>query len=190
MNNIIFFGPPGAGKGTQAKIISNYLDISHLSTGDVLRKKLLDKDNLANELKKIMSSGNLVSDDILNSIVALRLKKEDGNGFILDGYPRTLKQSEFLDNFLIEMSKSINFIFNIKIDFDTLKDRIIKRSSEERRDDDNVDIIETRFNEYLNSTQIVSDQYKRKYPQIFHEIDGSLQIDEITQKIKKILKKS
>ena len=190
MNNIIFFGPPGAGKGTQAKIISNYLDISHLSTGDVLRKKLLDKDNLANELKKIMSSGNLVSDDILNSIVSLRLKKEDGNGFILDGYPRTLKQSEFLDNFLIEISKSINFIFNIKIDFDTLKDRIIKRSSEERRDDDNVDIIETRFNEYLNSTQIVSDQYKRKYPQIFHEIDGSLQIDEITQKIKKILKKS
>ena len=74
MNKIIFFGPPGAGKGTQAKIISESLKISHLSTGDILRKKLLDKDNLANELKEIMSSGNLVSDDILNSIVSSRLK--------------------------------------------------------------------------------------------------------------------
>ena len=76
MYNIIFFGPPGAGKGTQAKIISEYLDIAHLSTGDILRKKLLDKDNLANELMEIMSSGKLVSDAILNSIVALRLKNE------------------------------------------------------------------------------------------------------------------
>ena len=76
MYNIIFFGPPGAGKGTQAKIISEYLDIAHLSTGDILRKKLLDKDNLANELREIMSSGKLVSDAILNSIVALRLKNE------------------------------------------------------------------------------------------------------------------
>ena len=74
MSNIIFFGPPGAGKGTQAKIISEYLNISHLSTGDILRKKLLENDNLAIELKKIMAAGNLVSDDILNSIVSSRLK--------------------------------------------------------------------------------------------------------------------
>ena len=96
MYNIIFFGPPGAGKGTQAKIISQYLNISHLSTGDILRKKLLDDDDLALELKKIMSSGNLVSDEILNSIVSSRLINESNKGFILDGYPRTLKQSEFL----------------------------------------------------------------------------------------------
>ena len=74
MNNIIFFGPPGAGKGTQAKIISKNFNLPHLSTGDILRKKLEDEDGLAKELKKIMSSGNLVSDDILNSIVASRLK--------------------------------------------------------------------------------------------------------------------
>ena len=110
MKNIIFFGPPGAGKGTQAKKISEYLNISHLSTGDILRKKLLDKDDLANELKSIMSSGNLVSDEILNSIVALRLKTEIYNGFILDGYPRTLAQSIFLNNFFTENSISINFI--------------------------------------------------------------------------------
>ena len=190
MSNIIFFGPPGAGKGTQAKIISEYLKIPHLSTGDILRKKLLDKDDLAIELKKVMSSGNLVSDEILNSIVSSRLQNEKSNGFILDGYPRTLKQSEFLNNFLLDISYSINFIFNIQIDFKTLKHRILLRSSEEDRDDDNIDVIETRYKEYLNSTQKVSDFYKNKYNTIFHEIDGSLQIEEITKKIKQILKKS
>ena len=190
MSNIIFFGPPGAGKGTQAKLISKHLDVSHLSTGDILRKKLLDNDNLAKKLQKIMSSGNLVSDDILNSIVANRLQNEANNGFILDGYPRTLQQSEFLNNFLIKTSNSINYIFDIKINFEILKNRILKRSSEERRDDDNIEVIETRYNEYLNSTQKVSSFYRDKYHSIFHEIDGSLQIEEITTKIINILKKS
>jgi len=190
VSNIIFFGPPGAGKGTQAKIISEYLNVPHLSTGDILRKKLLDKDQLAIELKKIMSSGNLVSDEILNSIVSSRLKNEERNGFILDGYPRTLKQSEFLNKFLLQNSSSIDYIFNIQINFETLKDRIIKRSSEESREDDNIHVIETRYNEYLNSTQKVSNYYKNKFQNIFNEIDGSLQINEITKKIKEICKKS
>ena len=190
MNNIIFFGPPGAGKGTQAKIVSEYLNISHLSTGDILRKKLEDKDNLAKDLKKIMSSGNLVSDEILNSIVSSILKNKGNNGFILDGYPRTLMQSEFLDKFLIETSNPINYIFNIQIDFKTLKNRILKRSSEETREDDKVDVIGTRYTEYLNSTQKVSSFYKDKYHSIFYDIDGTMQINEITKEIMKILKKS
>ena len=190
MSNIIFFGPPGAGKGTQAKILSEYLNVSHLSTGDILRKKLLENDNLAIELKKIMAAGNLVSDDILNSIVSLRLTKESNKGFILDGYPRTLHQSEFLNNFLSKTSNSINYIFNIKINFETLKNRILKRSTEEKREDDNIDIIETRYNEYLNSTQKVSNFYKDQYNTIFYEIDGSLEIEEITQNIRQIIKKS
>ena len=190
MKKIIFFGPPGAGKGTQAKIISQYLNVSHLSTGDILRKKLLDDDKLANELKSIMSSGNLVSDDILNSIVASRLKHEENRGFILDGYPRTLNQSVFLDNFLLNNSKSIDFYFNIEINFEILKNRILKRSSEESRDDDNIDVLQTRYNEYISSTQKVSEFYKAKQSSIFFNIDGSLQIEQITQKIKEILKKS
>ena len=190
MNNIIFFGPPGAGKGTQAKIISEFLNVSHLSTGDILRKKLLDKDQIANELKEIMSAGNLVSDDILNSIVSSTLNKELSKGFILDGYPRTLKQLDFLNKFLLESSTFINYIFNIEIDFETLKTRILKRSSEENRDDDKLDVIETRYNEYINSTQKVSDSYKDKYSNIFYEIDGSLQIHEITEEIRQKLKNS
>ena len=190
MKNIIFFGPPGAGKGTQAKIISQYLNTSHLSTGDILRKKLLDNDDLSNKLQSIMSSGNLVSDELLNSIISSRLKNEKNNGFILDGYPRTLNQSEFLDNFLSENSMPIKYIFNIKLNFETLRDRILIRSSEERREDDNIEVIKTRYNEYLNSTQKVSNFYKENYLSIFHEIDGSQQIQEITQEIKQILEKS
>ena len=190
MINIIFFGPPGAGKGTQAKIISKILNVAHLSTGDILRKKLLDQDKLANDLKEIMSAGNLVSDDILNSIVSSRLNKEANNGFILDGYPRTLKQSHFLNQFLLETSNTLNYIFDIQINFATLKERILKRSSEESRDDDKIEVIETRYNEYLNSTQKVSDDYKNKYPDIYYEIDGSQQIQEITKKIRQILKKT
>ena len=190
MKNIIFFGPPGAGKGTQAKIISQYLNVPHLSTGDILRKKLLDKDELANELKTIMSSGNLVSDEILNSIVSSRLKSEKNKGFILDGYPRTLIQSKFLDSFLLENSTSINYIFNIELKFETLRDRILKRSMEQNREDDNISVIETRYNEYINSTQKVTNFYREQKASIFYEIDGSEQIEEITLKIKEILKKS
>ena len=190
MYNIIFFGPPGAGKGTQAKIISDFLNISHLSTGDILRKKLLDRDDLASELRSIMSSGNLVSDQILNSIVSARLKIETNNGFILDGYPRTLEQAKYLESYLSENSCSIDYIFNINLDFKFLKNRILKRSSEESREDDKIDIIETRYNEYINSTQKVSNLYKDKYSPFFYEIDGSLKIEEITLKIKQILKKT
>ena len=120
MNNIIFFGPPGAGKGTQAKIISNKLNLSHLSTGEILRKKILDQDKLAIQLKEIMSLGKLVSDDILNSIISLRLEKEGKTGFILDGYPRSIAQSDYLNNFLETKKIRINYIFNIQINFNLL----------------------------------------------------------------------
>ena len=190
MTNIIFFGPPGAGKGTQAKIISDYLNLSHLSTGEILRKKILEKDDLAMKLKDIMASGKLVSDEILNSIVSNRLIKEDRKGFILDGYPRTIAQSEYLNNFLKEVSYNINYIFNINLNFETLKKRIVKRSTEEGRDDDSLEIIETRYNEYIKSTDKVSKLYKDLSPQKFYEIDGSSQIEEITLEIKQILKNS
>ena len=94
---IIFFGPPGAGKGTQASLTAKTLNIPHLSTGDILRDKLLDQDSLSTQLKHLMDSGNLISDDILNEIVSNRLNLPDcQNGFILDGYPRTMSQKIFL----------------------------------------------------------------------------------------------
>ena len=188
MNNIIFFGPPGAGKGTQAKLISDFLNLPHLSTGDILRLKIQKKDNLALQLQSIMSSGELVSDSILNEIVSERLIDCD-QGFILDGYPRTLDQSNFLNNFMNKSAIGLNFIFNIEIGFEILRDRILKRSKEEGRDDDNLNAIEIRYKAYTSSTKLVSDFYKRNNLEIFHEIDGDNQIEEITYKIKKIQKK-
>ena len=187
MKNIIFFGPPGAGKGTQAKIISDFLKLAHLSTGDILRSKIKDNDDLASALKKIMASGKLVSDQILNQIVSEKLKTIK-DGFILDGYPRTLDQSNFLNKFMQLNSLHFNYIFNIEIEFETLKKRILKRSQEEKREDDNLNVIETRYNEYLKTTKKVSDFFEENSKQIFHNIQGDDEIAEITSKIKKILK--
>ncbi len=188
MNNIIFFGPPGAGKGTQAKIISNYLNVPHLSTGDILRTRILQEDDLSKNLKEIMSSGRLVSDEILNKIVNEKLN-DCNDGFILDGYPRTLDQSNFLNNYLMQSRCSLDFIFNIDISFDVLKDRILKRSEEEDRDDDNINALETRYAKYMEETKPVSEEYKQNNSSIFYEINGRNQIQEITSEIIKILEK-
>ena len=188
--NIVIFGPPGAGKGTQSNLIVKKFKLHQLSTGELLRREIKDKTNLGSQISSIMKTGNLVSDEILNSIVSSSLKNETKGGFLLDGYPRTLAQSEFLNNFLLETSSSIDYIFDIQLDFETLKNRIIKRSSEESREDDNIDVIETRYKEYLNSTQKVSNFYRENKTSIFYEIDGSQQIQQITEKIKQILKKS
>ena len=123
---LIFFGPPGAGKGTQAKFIAKKLSIPHLSTGDILRSKLSDKDNLANKLNHIMSSGNLVSDVILNEIVSNQLLKEDcKTGFILDGYPRTVLQSQYLNSFFDKKEIPIDRIININVNNKTIENRTV-----------------------------------------------------------------
>ena len=188
MINIIFFGPPGAGKGTQAKIIKSLLGLPHLSTGDILRSKSKQNDDLGIKLQKIMSAGKLVSDDILNKIVAEKLLNDCSKGFILDGYPRTLIQSKFLNNFLNQSSFKLNYIINIEIKFNLLKERIKKRSNEEGRDDDNLNVVETRYNAYIQDTKPVTDYYRKSNSDIFYDIDGNDEIHEITSKIKKILK--
>ena len=188
MKNIIFFGPPGAGKGTQAKYISKLLNLPHLSTGDILRLKVKQNDELAIKLKKIMAEGNLVSDEILNSIVSEILINDCKNGFILDGYPRTLDQLDYLLNFMKKNSIKINYIFNIEINFEILKERILKRSKEEEREDDNIDVIQTRYAAYQDTTKKVSEKMKHLYTDLFHDIDGKEEITEIASKIEKSLK--
>ena len=190
MINIIFFGPPGAGKGTQAKIISKNLNLPHLSTGDILRSKIEQNDTLSLEVKDIIAKGKLVPDDILNKIVSEKLVNDCKNGFILDGYPRTIDQSLFLNNLLNDKSLRLNYIFDIGLNFNLLKQRILNRSIKENREDDNADVIKTRYEEYVNTSQKVSDFYKLKFREIFYEVDGDAEIDEITTKIIKILKNS
>ena len=187
---IVFFGPPGSGKGTQAKLLSKELNILHLSTGDILRDKLSHGDSLSIELKKIMSSGNLVSDEILNQIIANKLMSDEcSNGYILDGYPRTISQSEFLLSFSKNNNLDLDIIFNFKIDFKLVEDRIILRSKEERRSDDNIDVIKTRLDKYIEETYPVSQFFSENFSQNFFTIDASQEVSKIQKELINIIKK-
>ena len=187
---IVFFGPPGSGKGTQAKLLSNELNILHLSTGDILRDKLSHGDSLSIKLKKIMSSGNLVSDEILNQIIANKLMSDEcSNGYILDGYPRTISQSEFLLSFSKNNNLDLDIIFNFKIDFKLVEDRIILRSKEERRSDDNIDVIKTRLDKYIEETYPVSQFFSENFSQNFFTIDASQEVSKIQKELINIIKK-
>ena len=186
---LIFFGPPGAGKGTQASIISNNFKIPHLSTGDILRNKLLQKDELSTKLKYIMDKGQLVPDDILNEIVSKRISNHDClRGFILDGYPRTMGQALFLNTILNSKNFKIDKIIDIEVDEKFIVKRIISRSKEEDRQDDKEEVIKTRISKYLSETKPLSDYYKSKYPSDYLVINGNQEIKKINEDIVKILK--
>jgi len=187
---IIFFGPPGSGKGTQAKLIAKNLNILHLSSGDILRDKLKDGGDLSIKLNKIMSSGNLLSDDLLNQIIVDKLNsKICSNGFILDGYPRTISQAEFFLSLTKNKKINIDKIIDFKIDFKTVQNRILKRSEQEKRDDDNLNVIKIRINKYIEETYPVSKFFSNKFSNIYHLIDASKEISQIQKELLKILKK-
>ena len=187
---IIFFGPPGSGKGTQAKLLAKELNILHLSTGDILREKLSDGDLLSSQLKEIMSSGNLVSDEILNQIIANKLISEEcSNGYILDGYPRTILQSEFLLSFAKSHNLNLDIIFNFRIDFKLVEERIILRSQQEQRSDDNIEVIKTRLDKYIQETYPVSQFFSENFSQNFFTIDASQEVSKIQKELINIIKK-
>ncbi len=187
---IIFFGPPGSGKGTQAKLISETLNIIHLSTGDILRQKLNDETELLSGLKDTISSGNLVSDELLNQIIVEKIKSKNcSKGYILDGYPRTINQSKFFLSYLKLEDIDINFIFDFKIDFNIVKERIIGRFEEEKRSDDNEDVVKTRLDKYMHETFPASEFFCKKFAKKYFEIDATHSVSEIQMEIMKIIKK-
>ncbi len=187
---MIFFGPPGSGKGTQAKLIAKKLNILHLSTGDILRDKFDDSDKLSKQLKKIISSGNLVSDKIINQIISNKLiSKVSSAGYILDGYPRTISQSEYLLSFMKNNNIIIDLIFDFKIDFKIVKERIIHRSLKEKRSDDNLDSIKTRIDNYSKETYPVSQFFYNNFSQNYFTIDASQEVLHIQKELMKIIKK-
>ena len=186
---LIFFGPPGAGKGTQANLIANHFNIPHLSTGDILRNKLLQKDVLSTRLKHVIDRGQLVSDDILNEIVSNRINEQDClKGFVLDGYPRTMKQALFLNTILKSKNFRIDKIIDIDVDETIIVNRIISRSKRENRQDDKEEVIKTRISRYLSETKPLSDFYKSKYLSDYLVINGNQKIEKIAEDIIKILK--
>ena len=186
---LILFGPPGSGKGTQASLLAKKINIPHLSTGDILRLKLNDKDELANELSQIMSSGNLVPDSILNPIVTEKLLSSDcKNGFILDGYPRNKSQSNFLIDFLHKNKIDLDLIIDFKADTETIKNRIIERSKIENRSDDNLEVIKTRLEKYFAETQPLAGFFRDNFEGKFFEINAMQEISKIQSEIENRLK--
>ena len=184
--NIIIFGPPGAGKGTQAKYIVKKFKYFQVSTGDILRDEIKKDTEIGKKIITHMNEGKFVEDEIVNKllekIIFDDLKK---NKLIFDGYPRTVDQAKNLENLLNKSNQKIDYIFFLNVKKETIIKRIEKRKVLENRSDDESDTILKRYDIYMEKTKPVLDFYSTK--EGFYEIDGNLKIDEISEKIQGIL---
>ena len=180
--NIILFGPPGAGKGTQSKYLVNKLKSFQISTGDILRDEIEINSDIGKTIVNDMNAGKFISDEIVNKLIEKLIydpKKKDK--LIFDGYPRSLSQAKNLDLLLINSNQKIDHIFFLNVNKDTIIKRIKKRKVLENRLDDELETILKRYETYMETTRPVLDFYS-KNPN-FYEIDGSLKIEQITAKI-------
>ncbi len=180
--NIILFGPPGAGKGTQSKYLVNKLNNFQISTGDILREEIKKNSDIGQKIKNNMDQGKFVSDEIVNSLIEkLIYDPKKKNKLIFDGYPRSLSQAKYLDLLLDKSNQKIDHIFFLNVNKDTIIKRIEKRKALENRSDDNTHTILKRYDTYMETTRPVLDFYSRN-PN-FHEINGTQEIDQITREI-------
>tara|TARA_Y100000590_G_scaffold102719_1_gene116748 strand:+ start:286 stop:927 length:642 start_codon:yes stop_codon:yes gene_type:complete len=210
--NLIIFGPPGAGKGTQAINIVNKFNLYQISTGDLLRNEIKNKSNIGIEIENIISKGDFVTDDVINKVLKnVIINPNYRNRIIFDGYPRNINQAKNLELILNSDNQSINFILFLKVSRNIIEKRILGRITCEKcskifniyqdaneikkhkcgenylkkRKDDNLEVIITRYDEYIKKTKPVLDFYSsRSY---FYEIDGNKKIEEISSKIEQII---
>ena len=180
--NIIIFGPPGAGKGTQAKYLIKKLCSYQISTGDMLRDEIKKDSEIGKKIINDMNYGKFVNDQIVNKLIEnVVFDPQKKNRLIFDGYPRSLTQAQNLDLLMFESKQKIDFIFFLNVNKETIIKRIEKRKVLERRTDDELDTILKRYDTYMETTKPVLNFYS-KNPN-FYEIDGTLEIDQITAKI-------
>jgi len=172
-------GPPGAGKGTQAKILSDQYNLVHLSTGDILRNEIDNQTTIGLDAKNYMDQGLLVPDEVLLSMMENTLTNLKGSGIILDGFPRTIPQAEGLDAIFKKLNLTIDMVINIYVDKEILINRLIKRAEDSGRSDDTKEVIVNRQNVYLELTAPLLEFYKNEVI----NIDGDGTIDEVTQRI-------
>ena len=180
--NIILFGPPGAGKGTQSQYLVNKLNNFQISTGDILRSEIKNDTVVGKQIINDMNEGKFVSDEIVNQLIEKLIhdpKKKDK--FIFDGYPRSLSQAKYLDLLLDKSTQKIDHIFPLNLNTDIIIERIEKRKILENRSDDNTDTLVKRYDTYMETTRPVLDYYSRN-PN-FHEINGTQEIEQITKEI-------
>ena len=180
--NIILFGPPGAGKGTQSKHLVNKLNSFQISTGDILRNEIKNNTNIGKQIISDMNEGKFVSDEIVNKLIKNLIndaqKKEK---LIFDGYPRSISQAKNLDLLLESTNQKIDHIFFLNVNKNTIIKRIEKRKVLENRSDDQLETILKRYDTYMETTRPVLNFYSKNSN--FHEIDGTQEIDQITRQI-------
>ena len=180
--NLILFGPPGAGKGTQAKYLVKKLNGFQISTGDMLRDEIQKDSEIGKKIINDMNEGKFVDDLIVNKLIEkVIFDPQKKNRLIFDGYPRSLSQAKNLDLLLENSKQKIDFIFFLNVNKDTIIQRIEKRKILEKRSDDDNNTLLRRYDTYMETTKPVLNFYS-KNPN-FYELDGSLKIDEITAKI-------
>ena len=180
--NIILFGPPGAGKGTQSKYLVDKLKAFQISTGDLLREEIKKNSDIGKAITNDMKNGKFISDDIVNKLIEnLISDPQKKNKLIFDGYPRSLSQAKNLEVLLKNSNQSIDLILFLNVDKETILKRLEKRKILENRSDDDSDTIVRRYEKYMQTTQPVLNFYSEN-PN-FKEIDGGLEIEEITRKI-------
>ena len=184
--NVIIFGPPGAGKGTQSQYIVKKFQLFQVSTGDLLRSEIKNKSEIGKEIEEIISKGDFATDDIVNKLIKnIIFDPQKKNRLIFDGYPRSLSQAKNLDLLLNSSNQKIDFIFFLNVNKETIIKRIEKRKILEKRSDDELNIILKRYDTYMDKTRPVLDFYS-KNPN-FYEIDGGEEISIISSKIEQIL---
>ena len=180
--NIILFGPPGAGKGTQSKYLVHKLNNYQVSTGDILREEIKKNSDIGQQITNNMNEGKFVSDEIVNAlIIKLIDDPQKKDKLIFDGYPRSLSQAKYLDFLLDNSNQKIDHIFFLNVNKDTILERIEKRKILENRSDDNLNTILKRYDTYMETTRPVLDYYSRNLN--FHKINGTQEINEITKEI-------
>ena len=180
--NLVIFGPPGAGKGTQSKFISSKYDLHQLSTGELLRKEITDKTELGSQISSIINSGELVSDHIVSNLIEKFISKEVyKNRLIFDGYPRNLNQAKNLDNLLNKYNQKIDVVLKLSVSLETIKKRISERQNQENRADDNEEIAVKRYKNYEMSISPVIEYYRQS--NLLKVINGEASITEINGEI-------
>ena len=184
--NVIIFGPPGAGKGTQSSNIVKKFNLHQVSTGDLLRNEVKNKTDIGRDIENIISKGDFATDEIVNELIKnIVFDSQKKNRLIFDGYPRSLNQANNLDLLLKGSNQKIDFIFFLNVNKNTIIKRIEKRRFLEKRTDDNLNTILKRYDTYMETTKPVLDFYS-KNPN-FYEINGDEEISIISSKIEKIL---
>ncbi|EAQ13026.1 MULTISPECIES: adenylate kinase [Maritimibacter] len=189
--NIILLGPPGAGKGTQAKKLVDERNMIQLSTGDMLREARTSGTEMGNKVAAIMDAGELVTDEIVIGLIAEKLEGDNAGGFIFDGFPRTLGQADALGKLLAEKGASLDHVIEMQVDDETLVQRVVNRAKEAAeagqpvRADDNAESMRTRLMEYYKKTSPLIGYYYAKGD--LKSIDGLASIDEVAGSIKAIL---